>query len=144
MEQNKLADLNDYLFSQMKRLSDKDLNNETIKLEIERTKALTSVSKEILDNAKINLEASKFTASHLSGLIRLPNQFETPPVEVNKIDPQFKIEKKISTNFKPSKNADLITQKNEYAVYLGYKDMMGAIADLSAFVFNNRFQKEVE
>lgn len=56
---NKLSDLNDHLFAQLERLSDEELEGEALESEIERSKAVTSVSKEIVSNAKTVLEGEK-------------------------------------------------------------------------------------
>jgi len=54
---NKLSDLNDHLFAQMERLSDEDISSDDLEKEIERSKAITSVSKEIVSNARLVLDA---------------------------------------------------------------------------------------
>jgi len=57
---NKLIDLNDHLFEQMERLNDDDLSGELLQQEIGRSKAMTSISQQIIDNASLALEAEKF------------------------------------------------------------------------------------
>lgn len=57
---NKLTDLNDHLFAQIERLGDEDLSAEDLKNEIERSKAITSVSNQIVGNAALALAAEKF------------------------------------------------------------------------------------
>lgn len=52
MARNKLSDLNDHLFAQIERLSDEELTQEELKREIERGKAISLVSKNIIENAK--------------------------------------------------------------------------------------------
>ena len=56
---NKLTDLNDHLFAQLERLSDEDLKGEELQTEIERSKAVSSVAKDIVSNAKLVLDAQK-------------------------------------------------------------------------------------
>lgn len=56
---NKLADLNNHLFAQMERLSDEGTTGEALKEEIERAKAVTSVSKQIISNGTLLLNAAK-------------------------------------------------------------------------------------
>lgn len=57
---NKLTNLNDYLFEQLERLNDEEQLTENFDKEIERTKAITTVSQQIINNAKLALEAKKY------------------------------------------------------------------------------------
>ena len=57
---NKLIDLNNHLFAQLERLNDEELQGESLSVEINRSKAATSVSKEIVSNARLALDAQKF------------------------------------------------------------------------------------
>lgn len=61
---NKLTDLNDHLFAQLERLSEEGLKPEDIDKEIKRTEAIVNVSTQIIDNAKITLDAAKLLAQH--------------------------------------------------------------------------------
>ena len=56
---NKLSDLNNYLFEELERLNDdEELKDETkLKKELERSKAVTSVSQQIINNANVILKA---------------------------------------------------------------------------------------
>ena len=56
---NTISDLNNHLFAQLERLSDEDLDEEEIKKEVERSKAITSVAKVIVDNGKLALNTMK-------------------------------------------------------------------------------------
>ena len=47
---NKLSDLNNHLFAEIERLSDEELNEDELKSEIDRARAITSVSKQIIEN----------------------------------------------------------------------------------------------
>lgn len=57
MTKNTLDDLNDHLFTQMERLCDEDLTPEELQREINRTESITKVSKEIISNAQLSLDA---------------------------------------------------------------------------------------
>ncbi len=54
-----LADLNEYLFEQMEALSNPDLSAEDLDKEIERSKAMTSIAKTVIDGANVALQAQK-------------------------------------------------------------------------------------
>ncbi len=57
---NKLLDLNNHLFAQMERLGNESLSGEDLKQEIERSKAITSVSGQIVANASLALDSKRF------------------------------------------------------------------------------------
>ena len=59
MSNNTLKDLNDTLFASLDRLS--EAKGDGLRLEIERSKAISGVSREIIDNAKLALEAHRIT-----------------------------------------------------------------------------------
>ena len=59
-----LQDLNTYLFSQLERLNNPDLSGDELKDEIERSKAVTSVSKGVVENATLQLEAVKLKVEY--------------------------------------------------------------------------------
>ena len=63
---NTLGDLNNHLFAQLERLSDEDITGDKLTEEIERSKAVTNVAKEIIANANIVLQAKKYTTEYLS------------------------------------------------------------------------------
>lgn len=56
---NKLSDLGDHLFAQMERLGDEDLKGEKLQEEIARSKAVSSIAKDIVANGKLVLDAQK-------------------------------------------------------------------------------------
>lgn len=81
---NKLTDLNDHLFAQLERLSDEDIKGDSLIEEINRAKAVTSVSREIVSNASLLLDAAKFQNDYRNATI--PEQLQckkekaiTPP-----------------------------------------------------------------
>ena len=57
---NKLSDLNNHLFAEIERLSDEELNEDELESEIDRARAITSVSKQIIENGALALRAEKF------------------------------------------------------------------------------------
>jgi hypothetical protein len=57
---NKLKDLNDHLFMALERLNDEDLRGSALKDEIDRSKAVASVAKEVVANASLVLEGARF------------------------------------------------------------------------------------
>lgn len=54
---NKQTDLNDHLFMQLERLSDKSLSAEQLANEIDRSKSITAVAQQIIANGKLALDA---------------------------------------------------------------------------------------
>jgi septal ring factor EnvC (AmiA/AmiB activator) len=58
-DKNNLSALNSHLFDQMRRLNEDDINDEKLNKEIERTKAMTSIAKEIIANARTVLDAQE-------------------------------------------------------------------------------------
>lgn len=57
---NKLIDLNNHLFAQLERLGDEDLQGDDLKQEIERGKTMAVVGRQVIDNARLALDASRF------------------------------------------------------------------------------------
>ena len=56
---NNLTDLNNILFEQLERLQDDDISDEQFEKELQRTNAVTKVSKVIIENAALSLRAYK-------------------------------------------------------------------------------------
>lgn len=57
--QNKLSDLNNYLFECIERLNDDELSDEDFKKEIERSETIQKIAKTIIDNGSLALQAQK-------------------------------------------------------------------------------------
>lgn len=56
---NKIQDLNDHLFAQLERLNDEDLTQEDLDKEITRSKAVSGIASQIINNARLALDATK-------------------------------------------------------------------------------------
>lgn len=56
---NKITDLNLHLFEQMERMSDEDLTEEQFAKELERSKQISNLAKNIIENNKTAIEALK-------------------------------------------------------------------------------------
>ena len=57
--QNKLVDLNNYLFEELERLNNESVTEDEMQKEIERSKAITSISQTIINNAELVFKAQK-------------------------------------------------------------------------------------
>jgi len=56
---NKLIDLNNHLFMQVERLGDEDLEGDDMIKELNRSKAVSNLAAQIINNAKLALDAHK-------------------------------------------------------------------------------------
>jgi len=56
---NKLIDLNNHLFCQLEKLSYDDLKAEQLQEELARSKAITGLAAQVINNAKLALDAHK-------------------------------------------------------------------------------------
>lgn len=75
---NKLTDLNNHLFAQLERLNDEDLEGEKLIEEIERAKAVSGISKDIVTNARLALDAEKFRVEYAhGGTLKVPEMLES-------------------------------------------------------------------
>lgn len=54
-----ISQLNDILFTQLERLNKDDLSDAQLDLEIRRTKAITHVSKQVIDAGRLSVGAEK-------------------------------------------------------------------------------------
>ena len=56
---NDLSSLNNYLFEELERLNDDEELEKNLDKELKRFKAISSIAKNIIDNANVVLEAAK-------------------------------------------------------------------------------------
>lgn len=73
---NTLGDLQNHLFAQLERLSDEDLQGDKLTEEIERAKAVTSVSNQIISNGSLVLQAQRFHTEYKSKDLHKPKMLE--------------------------------------------------------------------
>jgi hypothetical protein len=58
---NKVTDLRDHMFAALERLSNEDLTPEQLKAEIERSKAVSNLGHVIVESAKAQIMAARYT-----------------------------------------------------------------------------------
>lgn len=100
---NNLLDLNNYLFEELERLNDDKTmkNEETLEKELKRSKAITEVSNQIVQNAKIMLDAKKHTDCFG---IKEENFYSSKnETKMIKHDPFEEFGKELEKNNKPSR-----------------------------------------
>lgn len=79
-----IADLTDHLFAQMARLDDPALKPDQIEAEAKRAAAMVSVSDQIINGAKTQLEAAKLYANHGEKILRHLPQVGREPADSSK------------------------------------------------------------
>lgn len=71
----RLTNLNETLHEQLERLNNDEMSAEQFETEIKRTKAISDISSQIIDNAKLVLEGAKLRAQY-NEHIALPEMLE--------------------------------------------------------------------
>jgi hypothetical protein len=61
---NRITDLNDHLFMQMERLSEEGLSGEKLEAEVQRAEAIVKVADQIVENARLGIQAATLVANH--------------------------------------------------------------------------------
>jgi hypothetical protein len=74
---NKLSDLNNHLFAQLERLSDEDLKGDDLQAEIKRANAISGIASDVIENAKVCLDACKAAAEY-GFTYTMPEQISGP------------------------------------------------------------------
>lgn len=69
---NNLSDLNDHLFAQIKRLGKEGLTPEQLQSEVTRTKAMSTIASDIVETAKLSLDALKTKLDYETSVKELP------------------------------------------------------------------------
>jgi hypothetical protein len=75
---NRLSDLNNHLFAQLKRLADETLSPEQLEQEVKRADAIVSVADTITSNADLQLKAAKLFAEHGAAVLPMLPQVGGP------------------------------------------------------------------
>ena len=73
---NTLGDLSLHLFAQLEKISSDDLKGEELKEEVARTKAISLLAKQIIDNGTLVLEAQKMMDNRMDAEMELPRMLE--------------------------------------------------------------------
>ena len=73
---NTLGDLNNHLFMQLERLGDEDLSGDKLLEEIARSKAISEISKNVIENANVVLQAQKHMDEFRGTDAKMPRMLE--------------------------------------------------------------------
>lgn len=73
---NNLTDLNNHLFEQLERLNDEELKGDALKEEINRSKAIENVAKQIINNGRLVLDSQKFVDERISADNNVPSMLD--------------------------------------------------------------------
>lgn len=82
---NNLSSLNDYLFEELERLNDDEDLEKNLDKELKRSKAISSIAKNIIDNANVVLEAAKLQNEYGLEKKELPKLLQIENKENTKI-----------------------------------------------------------
>ena len=67
-----MTDLHNHLFEQLERLNDDDLTDDQLQKEIQRTKAMTMIASNMINNTNIALETAKFATEYCQNQNDIP------------------------------------------------------------------------
>ena len=73
---NTLGDLNNHLFAQLERLGEEELSGDKLLEEIARSKAISEIAKNVIENANVVLQAKKHMAEYKGTDETMPRMLE--------------------------------------------------------------------
>ena len=73
---NTLGDLNNFLFAQLERLDNEELENDELLQEIARSKAISEIAKNVIENANVVLQAQKHMDEFRGTDTKMPRMLE--------------------------------------------------------------------
>lgn len=73
---NTLGDLNNHLFMQLERLNDEDLKGDKLNEEINRSKAVMGIAKNVIETGSLVLEGQKFMDDKMNADTKLPKMLK--------------------------------------------------------------------
>jgi hypothetical protein len=80
---DKLSNLNEHLFAQLERISSEELDADTLKREIERSRAISGIATQIIAGGRLILDAHIAKSEY--ELRELPQVFDSEPAIPNKL-----------------------------------------------------------
>lgn len=83
MAKNKLSDLNNHLFAQLERLNEESLDEQQIKNEVSRAKAISNIASQVIKSAKVTIDAMKLVANGDYTVNELPDMIGAPKKDNN-------------------------------------------------------------
>jgi len=75
---NRLSDLNNHLFAQLERLCDDELTGDKLQMEMERSKAISGLAKDIINNGNLVLKAQREVWDRTVDKKTLPKMLQNP------------------------------------------------------------------
>lgn len=87
---NKLTDLNNHLFEALERVNNEDLEGQDLKDEITRARAVAALGREIVNNARVVLDAEELAHTAIPGGVKALPNFITGQPELEAIDGEKK------------------------------------------------------
>ncbi|MDW3983137.1 hypothetical protein [Staphylococcus saprophyticus] len=73
---NTLGDLNNHLFEQLERLNDEELTEGELQKEIQRSKSIEGVAKQIIENGRLVLDSHKFADDRMDADTKVPRMLD--------------------------------------------------------------------